>query len=193
MQRREALRLLATAAALPLIPDNLFALLRTARAQIATSAAPRTLNPNQYQTITRIAEIILPETDTPGATSVHVNDFIDLILTEWCTPEERSQFLSGLSDTDARSQKLFGKTFLELSNDQQAEIVRSLDDEMAANFARAHDNEDNIKPPFFHNLKRLILVGYYTSEAGAKQELHFKMITGHYVGCVTSSETKESQ
>jgi hypothetical protein len=193
MQRREALRLLATAAALPLIPDDLFALLRTARAQTAASPTPRALSPHQYETVTRIAEIILPETNTPGATSVHVNDFIDLMLTEWYSPEERAQFLSGLDDTDARSQKLFGKTFLELSNDQQAEIVRILDDEMAANFAKTHDNGDDAQPPFFHNLKRLTLVGYYTSEAGAKQELHFKMITGHYVGCVPAGETKASQ
>jgi len=193
MQRREALRLLATAAALPLIHVDLFALLRTARAQAVTSSTPRTLNPHQYQTVTRIADIILPETNTPGATSVHVNDFIDLILTEWYTPEERSQFLNGLADTDARSQKLFGKTFLQASIDQQVEMVRLLDDEMAASFATAGDDGDTTQPPFFHNLKRLTLIGYYTSEAGAKQELHFKTITGQYVGCVAVSETKESQ
>src|SRR5690242_18842364 len=148
MQRREALRLLATAAALPLIPADLFALLRTARAQAVTSSTPRTLNPHQYQTVTRIADIILPETNTPGATSVHVNDFIDLILTEWYTREERSQFLNGLADTDARSQKLFGKTFLQASIDQQVEMVRLLDDEMAASFATAGDDGDTTQPPF---------------------------------------------
>jgi len=193
MQRREALRLLATAAALPLIPEHLFAILRTARAQATTSPAPRTLNPHQYQTVTRMAEIILPESDTPGATSVHVNDFIDLILTEWNTAEERSQFLAGIDDTDSRSRTLFGKVFLELSNEQQVEIVRLLDNEMAAILANAGENGDHVQPPFFHNLKRLTLVGYYTSEAGATQELHFKIITRHYDGCVTASGTKASQ
>ena len=47
--------------------------------------------------------MIIPETDTPGATSVKVPEFIDLILTEWASDDERAAFLAGLSDIDARA------------------------------------------------------------------------------------------
>ena len=40
---------------------------------------------------------IIPSTDTPGAKGARVNEFIDVILTEWATPEERKNFLDGLA------------------------------------------------------------------------------------------------
>ena len=102
MNRREALQLLATAAALPLAPRSLLAALQQARAVVATESTPRTLNPRQYASVKTIAELILPRTDTPGATDVGAADFIDLILTEWYEEPEKSRFLAGLADVDAR-------------------------------------------------------------------------------------------
>lgn len=192
MERRDALRLLATAAALPLVPTELLAKLRVARAETGNGSSPRTLNPHQYQTVTRMAEIILPETDTPGATGAHVNDFIDLILTEWYEEDERKRFLAGLEQIDRQSVNRFGKAFVDLTPGQQAEIVRALDDEMAAAIAR-QGNRDEGHDNFFHTMKRLTLTGYFTSEAGATQELHFKIIPGHYDGCVPADEPKSGK
>jgi len=72
MNRREALRLLATGTALQLAPHNLLAVLREARRLVDTPAAPRTLNAHQDSTVKAMAELILPRTDTPGATHVGV-------------------------------------------------------------------------------------------------------------------------
>ena len=192
MERRDALRLLATAAALPFLPTELLAALRVARAETGGNSTPRTLNPHQYQTVTRMAEIILPETDTPGATVAHVNDFIDLILTEWCDQDERARFLAGLEQTDKQCVNRFGKAFVDLAPGPQDEIVHALDDEMAASIAKPNTG-DNGHDNFFHTMKRLTLTGYFTSEAGAKQELHFKIIPGHYDGCVPKSEPKSGK
>lgn len=193
MERRDALRLLASAAALPFLPAELLAELRVARAETGNGSAPRTLNPHQYQTVTRMAEIILPETDTAGATAAQVNDFIDLILTEWYEEDERRRFLAGLEQTDHQSVNRFGKAFVDLAPGQQAEIVRTLDDEMAAAIVRQGNGGNNGGDNFFHAMKRLTLTGYFTSEAGAKQELHFKIIPGHYDGCVPANEPKSGK
>jgi hypothetical protein len=37
-------------------------------------------------------------------------------------------------------------------------------------------------------LRRLVLTAYYTSEAGATQELHFEMIPDRYEGCAAPEE-----
>src|ERR1700716_4675783 len=108
MDRREALRLLAPGAALQLAPGNLFAALREARALLGTQTTVRTLDPHQYATVTAIAELIIPKTETPGASDVRVGEFIDLIVTEWYNPEEKTRFLNGLADVDSRTQTLFG-------------------------------------------------------------------------------------
>src|SRR5262245_12567022 len=101
MERREALRLLGSAAMLQLIPGELFAVLRAARVEVDSGGALRTLHAKQNATVTRMADLILPETDTPGAGTARVNEFIDLIVTEWYNDEERARFLDGLANVDS--------------------------------------------------------------------------------------------
>src|SRR5579863_3079345 len=121
MDRREALRLLATGTALQMAPRNLLAVLREARRLVETPASPGTLNPHQEATTKVMAELILPRTETPGATDVGVTEFIDLMLTEWYDEQDRTRFLNGLEDVDLRAKALFGKNFVDGSPDQQAE------------------------------------------------------------------------
>ena len=124
MQRREALRLLASAAALPLLSRKAFSMFQAVHEQLPEQAVMRTLNPHQNATVTTIAEIIIPQTNTPGAKAARVNEFIDLILTEWYDDEEKSIFLTGLTDIDSRARDLFGKDFIDCGEKQQVEILR---------------------------------------------------------------------
>jgi len=188
MQRREVLRILATGTALHLAPAKLLVFAREVRTLMASQAAPRTLNPHQAATVTTIAELILPRTDTPGATEVGAIAFVDLILTEWYDEADRSRFLSGLADVDARGQRLFGKNFLDCSALQQSEILIDLGAQMMEEAERLRDQPPAFgEPPadinFYSMLRRLILTAYYTSEAGATHELHFEMIPDRYEGC----------
>jgi hypothetical protein len=80
--------------------------------QLPEQPVLRTLNPQQNAMVTTISEIIIPQTDTPGAKAARVNEFIDLILTEWYDDEEKSIFLTGLAEVDTRTRDLFGKDFL---------------------------------------------------------------------------------
>src|SRR5712692_9036119 len=95
MQRREALRLLMAGGVMPALPTDLFAFFRGAHP--ASGYALRTLNPHQNDTIVAMIDQIIPETDTPSASGARVNEFIDVILTEWANPEERQSFLAGIA------------------------------------------------------------------------------------------------
>ena len=79
-----------------------------------------------------MAELILPKTDTPGASDVGAGEFIDLMLTEWYDEQDRTRFLNGLSEVDQHTKDLFGKNFVEASPDQQAEILAWLGEKMTA-------------------------------------------------------------
>src|SRR5215469_1256066 len=113
MHRREVLRWLATGSLLQLAPASLFAVLREARGLIQTQTSLRTLKVHQVATVKTMAEMIIPRTETPGATDIGAAEFIDLILTEWYDEAERSRFLSGLAEVDSRSRSLFGKDFVD--------------------------------------------------------------------------------
>jgi len=198
MNRRDALRLLATGAALQLAPGNLLAALREARALLGTETTGRTLNLHQHATVTAIAELIIPRTGTAGATDVRVPEFIDLIVTEWYDAEERTHFLNGLADVDVRTQALFARDFVDSSPGQQAQILMVLGQQMTeeADALQDHARQYRDSPPepnknFYYMVRGLTLTGYYTSEAGATRELDFEIIPGRFDGCVEIRASRE--
>jgi gluconate 2-dehydrogenase gamma chain len=201
MNRREALRLLAGGAALQLAPSKMLALMREARAvlQDQPSPTPKTLNPHQYATVKTMAELIIPRTETPGATDVGAADFIDLILTEWYEDSERTRLLAGIADVDTRAQALFAKNFIGCTATQQGLALDGLGEQMIEERERERerswsDSETSTSGSetevpeesknFYFTLRQLTLTAYYTSEAGATEELHYEIIPAHHAGCV---------
>jgi len=188
MHRRELFRLLGAGAVLPAISPELFALLQ--EAPPAAGYQLRTLDPHQNATIVAMTDLIIPATDTPGAKGARVNEFMDVILTEWATEEERKHFLEGLAGIDKQSSQLFGKNFVEASVAQQEAQLRAIDDVEMANRQRPvkHGNtvpepDAQLKGPFWVIFKSMTLHGYYTSEIGFTKELKLEIIPGAHHGC----------
>lgn len=188
MHRRDALRIFAAGAALPAFSPELFALFR--QAQPPPGYQLRTLTPHLNDTVVAMIDQIIPATDTPGAKGARVNEFIDLILTEWATPEERARFLDGLSGIDRQSQSLYGKNFADASPDQQLAQLRAVDDAVMSNRPARPRHGNTIPKPdaqleddFWQVFKRITLHGYYTSEIGFTQELKLQVIPGAQHGC----------
>ena len=185
MDRREFLEAIAGISALG--PTLVFAQELHARAQAAVSL--RTLNPVQDAAVTCIADLLLPETDSVGASSVGVNRFIDLLLTESLPQAQGERFLAGLAAIDARSQALYGAPFATARRPQQESLLRLLDvharsqnpapAESAARAGESVSAEDG-----FASLKRLVVFAYFTSEPVAKGLINAPIIPGRYDGCV---------
>src|SRR5881398_2100555 len=132
--------------------------------------APRTLSPAQLELVATVAEHIIPETDTPGACAAGVHRFVDTLLSDHYPTPERDRFVAGLADVDARARSGHGKTFVECTADQQVALLTELDE--AAFPAVRIDSPRTSDTWFFRRMKELTLVGYYTSQVGATQELH---------------------
>jgi hypothetical protein len=197
MQRRELFRLLGAGAALPVFDSNLLAAFQDAHPK--SNYTLRTLNPHQNATVVTMIDLIIPETDTPGAKAVRVNEFIDLILTEWAHEDERQKFISGLEDIDRRSNAIFDKNFIDGTPVQQEAVLIELDQHYAIDredraahpyVRRAHNAE--LTGDFFGVVKRLTLYGYYTSEVGFTQELRKQIIPGAYHGCTPVSDASKA-
>ena len=191
MHRREVLRILTAGSLLPALTPELFALYR--QAQPAPGYTLRTLDPHANDTVVAMIDQIIPATDTPGAKGARVNEFIDVILTEWANEEERRKFLDGLADVDKQSNTLFGKDFAAASPEQQLTLLRSLDETAAVlrtpekhppPFWKPEGRDLQMKDDFFTVFKRMTLHGYYTSEIGFTQELKLQIIPGAQHGCV---------
>lgn len=196
MHRREVLRLLATGTALQLAPSKWLAFARESRALLANTDSLRTLNPHQDATVKALADMLIPRTDTPGASDLAVSEFIDLILTEWYEAAERSHFLDGLAAVDSRTEALHGKDFIHCSPEQKGELLLQLGAEMQkdAPSRRRQRSVAGPVPPkanFYADFRRLALTAYYTSEEGASKELHYEIIPEQYQGCNISAAQEE--
>lgn len=191
MDRRKVLKLLALSSALPAMPAEWINAFRAIHANLGSRPALEILNSHQDATVTAMAELILPQTDTPGAKAVRVNEFVDRIVADWYSDEDRARFLAGLATVDARTQSLFQKDFVDASPPQQSEILRALGEEMAqatealANAPRGYrgadpEPEDN----FYFMFRQLTFTGYFTSQMGFTQQLHEEIIPGRFDGCI---------
>ena len=178
MRRREAVQTIGAVIALKLIPRNAHAAIELGE-QIHRRIGDvpfRKLNPEQQRLVTQIAEMIIPETDTPGATSVRVPEFIDLILTEWASDSEKAAFLAGLTDIDVQAAAAMGAPkFVELAEGKRGEFLTGLDAKRPAKAGAAHA---------FERIKALTVYGYFTSQPVQTDILKTQMFFNGYDGNV---------
>jgi hypothetical protein len=198
MQRREVLKLLLAGGGMSALPTDVLGFFHAAYP--ASGYTLRTLNPHQNDTVVAMIDQIIPETDTPGAKGARVNEFIDLILSEWAFDDERKNFLDGLAGVDKRSNELFGKNFVDASPAQQFTLLSAMDESVAGTRVRRRragntvpDEQDKqLKGEFFKVFKNITIHGYYTSEIGFKQELKLEIIPGAQHGCMPTAEEKKA-
>jgi gluconate 2-dehydrogenase gamma chain len=134
-------------------------------------AAPRFFNPGELLVISRLTDLIIPPTETPGAAAAGVPQYIDLVVTE--DPKLQDIFRQGLPRLDTMSESRFSSSaFLQLTEAQQVEILTSLS-EAAEQKAPTKQNVAGGDAAFFTAIKSLTADGYYTSRIGLLQELGY--------------------
>ena len=174
MTRRDALKRAALFLGVALTPSLIANVLHAA----ATPGAKAVfLSPAQLDLVTAIAERILPRTDTPGATDVGVPAFVDLMLGNYSTENERKVFAAGLDEVNAASFAAHAQSFVKVSATQQDAILLKI--------AVASQKKEKT---FFHQIKELTVVGYFTSEIVGRTVLHYDPVPGSFQGCVPISE-----
>jgi hypothetical protein len=194
MDRREFLEAIAGISALvpglSLLPgSDQQAFAQGVHARAKAAANLRTLSPQQDATLTCIADILLPQTSTVGATAVGVNRFIDLLLSESMPEAYRDRFLEGLAAINTRSQFLYGAPFISVRREEQESLMRALDVHLARPHPTPAEAAALAKEPItaaggFALLKQLVLLAYFTSEPVAKELIKAPIIPGRYDGCV---------
>ncbi|WP_111642965.1 gluconate 2-dehydrogenase subunit 3 family protein [Marinimicrobium alkaliphilum] len=171
--RRTALKQLALACGVLLSGRSLDLLAANiALPQDQTRRQQRLLDEPQRTLVAQLGELIIPTTDTPGAIAAGVHEFIDHQLAYCASRDEQRAFLDGLRRVEQVAQRRHDQPFLACDQDQQVALLRAMEaaDEPFTGADRA----------FFRQLKGLVLLGYYTSEVGATQELAYAAVPGDY-------------
>ena len=143
----------------------------------AERAAARVYSQEQGALVARLADLIIPTTDTPGAAAAGVGEFIDYVVAAWYSKDERARFVAGLEALETTARESHGKAFLALDENQQTALLGALAADEVLDINANFGTGD-----FFAQLKEMTVVGYYTSEIGATQERSYVPMPGKYDG-----------
>ena len=182
MKRRELIQNLALITGAALSPSVVQAMINGIDGRV--SIENPVLNNAQRKTCAVLSELIIPRTDTPGAIEAGVPHFIELMISDWYTETERTIFIDGLATLENYCHQRFGKPFMQCDEASQIAALSYMEAAGAdyksqlTNMPFAKEVDEYV--PFFGKLKELTVIGYYTSEVGAKQELIYQPMPMEY-------------
>ena len=164
-----AMALLGTELAMPLA--------RALAAETAAAPAPgfaashTIFTADQRSLVAAISERIIPTTDTPGAIAAGVPQFIEMMVADWYETVDRNDFLNGLGVVEGYARVHYETGFTQLAPEEQDQVL-----------TLAMRNQIAGVGGFFGHCRQLVILGYYTSEIGCKQERVYVPVPGHYDG-----------
>jgi hypothetical protein len=140
---------------------------------------PLFFSPQHYQMVEHLAEMIIPDDDTPGAKKAGVAEFIDFMVANRVPVrtsrdirstddaiaagnEAQNRFLAGLDWMSARARSEFGREFMDCTPEQQNSLMQEL-----AYKAKFKPTTESGRA-FFQMIRDYTVVGYYTTEIGLK-------------------------
>jgi hypothetical protein len=174
MQRRELIKQMA-AALTALSTSTAFA---DAVVNFSGEDLGSSLDKNQLILIPQLADVIIPATDTPGASDAGVHQFIAYMLEHYYDQDKNRAFQSGLLALERASQQHFNASLSATDQEQKLRLFSALERQRKISAER----------DFLVWLKQLTVMGYYTSEIGATQELRYLATPGTYSACIDFSE-----
>jgi Gluconate 2-dehydrogenase subunit 3 len=131
------------------------------------------LNFEEKNLLTELSETIIPTTDTPGAKSLGVPTFIELMLKDCYTTTDQKAFKKGLEKTDELAKNTFGKAFTDCNASQKLHILKGM-----------QINDDADLKKFYNVLRGLTVRAYTSSEHYMVNVQKWEFAPARYIGCV---------
>ena len=118
--------------AFPFAGDELYGqhvhVVTLARAPDLQPYTPAFFTPAEYATLSRLTDVIIPASDTPGATAAGVPEYIDRVVT--LNAEHQPLVRAGLAWLERQAKSRFSKEFLSLGEAEPVAILQPLSDEI---------------------------------------------------------------
>jgi len=134
-------------------------------------STPRFYTNAEMALVSRVSELIIPRTETPGALDVNVPGYMDGLMTDWASQETKNAHRAALSRISSELDRLAGGDFL-MASDGIAE--RFLADFDAARFSEDGDDFG------YKRMKGYVSQSYFATEGGAIEELKWVAVPGRW-------------
>ncbi len=124
---------------------------------------------DEFHLLEQITDILLPATSTPGALDAQVPYFLDLVVKSCLNNSDQQMIKRGLQKVNEQEK------FSSLSSAGKLSAVKKIDE---AAFKGDADKA------WFMIIKKLSLIGYFTSQEGMTKALNYVKVPGRYDACI---------
>jgi hypothetical protein len=141
------------------------------------NAETLTINPSLFasaeqEILTAVVDTIIPQGNSIGAVSVGVDKFLQKLLADCYDVATQDNVKKQLNNLDTKALSAHGKSFASLDQLQRQELLLKM----------STDEKD--KKDFFNLMKSETIRGFNTSKEVLGDHLKYKVVPGHYKGCV---------
>jgi hypothetical protein len=139
---------------------------------------PVFFNNDEIQLISSFADVIIPPTDTPGASDVKVERRIDEAVFKNYEKPDQQMFLKGINHIRDTSQEIINKEFIDATASEKQKVMDFLVQEASQSRSVFHKH-------IYPLLKGLIMLSYFSNEIICKKVLKYDPIPGMFVGNIS--------
>lgn len=199
MNRRSALKNITLSMGYALAAPAALSILQSCKTDIEVWN-PTFLTQTQGFMITKLSDIIIPVTETAGSLDVNVPEFIDLMLKDIASEEEKGLFKEGANAFEEAFQHKYNKTTLKGTTEEYQNLLEeyfNIPQDKKNRIFEMLRNDSSIKEDEFDNFliynflietRKYTLYGYFTSEHVGEQVLSYDPIPGEYKPCIQVEE-----
>lgn len=204
MNRRQALRNIGMGAGILVVGPTTLSLLQSCKKDPSVTWEPVFLNSSNGYALQQILEVMIPTTDTPGATDLNIAQFIDSYMAEVASEERQKNF--------ERSSNSFTASFKNQFNKAPEEGSKEEYEQMVSKYLKAppeqlqepqrntetqdpmdEDPEENLNPEndvygYMRDVRQLGIWAWKNSEAVGENVLWYDPIPGGYIPCAPVEE-----
>ena len=136
---------------------------------------PILLSEDRYQFLQQLTDVLLPETDTPGALELGVPELLESIVGKCYTSQDQKLFEDQL---DLLFRTLGENKFMDSDSEQKLSLVHQIEQEASNN-----SELENA----YQNIKSKIITCYLGTEYVGTNLLNYLPVPGEYEPCIPSS------
>lgn len=138
---------------------------------VSTAQSTRFYDEQELALLSRISDLLLPRTETPGALDVNVPGFLDGLMADWANTETQASHRQILAELAQRLGADFTTSNADIAEQRLIEL-----DNLAFTERTGYGG--------YRSLKGLITQSYFASEAGALEEQRWVASPGRWDPCV---------
>ncbi|MFS4466426.1 gluconate 2-dehydrogenase subunit 3 family protein [Maribacter sp. 2210JD10-5] len=206
MDRRKALKNMGMALGYTVATPTLVSIMQSCKGEQAIEWTPDFFTKEEGKVLTTLIDIILPKTDTPSASEVQVDLFIDRFVNEVVEKENQDFIKMSMDKFMDKALKDAGKEKIaDLSAEDLEPVLASAlkvtKEKEVAHFDMINKYHEDVEQgkesvlddevsrfAFANNLRGLTIWGYKTSEYVGEEVLAYLPVPGEYKGCVDVQE-----